>query len=99
MSLELLAKLRSEGQQPAVVCVTTCYHTAKQWATNAGIWPVVVREGCEYDFSPLDGLRVVLALPKLKGEYAHALARELATRATVVAYDLELDLTSVVIEA
>lgn len=100
MSLDVLAQLRAQGTQPCLACVTTDAHLAARWAENAGIWPVVVEGGCEYDFSPLAGIPTILALPQLRGRDAQLLARALmAVTANLTAYDIELDQTSVVIEA
>jgi hypothetical protein len=101
VSLDVLADLRLAGQAPERVAVTTDARTAEAWAHNAGFWPVLVQFDREYDFSPLEGLPVVLALPQLKGRPAQQLAVALmqAGPQSLTAYDLELDQTSVVIEA
>ena len=99
MSLDLLAVLRSKGEQPIAACVTTDYATACAYATNAGLWPVLVEEGQEYDFSHLSGIPTVLALPALKGPAAQKLAIALMNVCPVTGFDLETNSTSVTVEA
>lgn len=99
MSLDFLAQLRAQGKQPVMVCVTTDADLAEHWANNAGIWPVVVRYGVDYDFAPLADLPVILALPRLKGPDAQRLAQELMAVTRVTGFDLEPNQTSVVVEA
>ncbi len=99
MSLAQLAVLRSRGEQPVAACVTTDYATAYAYASSAGLWPVLVQAGQEYDFSPLSGIPTVLALPALKGPAAQRLALALMDVCPVTGFDLETNSTSVTVEA
>ncbi len=100
MSLDFLARIRAQGMQPAMACVTTDRAVAERWASNAGIWPVVVAPGADYDFAPLEGMDVILALPALKGVEAQRLAQSLMPSCRrVIGFDLETNQTSAMVEA
>jgi hypothetical protein len=100
MSLDYLARLRASGQSPVMAVVTTDADVAEAYALNAGVWPILVQYGAEYDFSPLEGIPTVLALHEIQGSGPHAFASALqASGAIVTMFDLSTNSTSVAVYA
>lgn len=89
MSLDVLARMRSGGECPCRVLITTDEMTAEAYALNAGFWPVLVEYGQLYDFSALAGLPVVLALERIQGEGPYQLTRDVqASGCHLTVFDL-----------
>lgn len=89
MSLDVLARLRSGGECPCRVIVTTDEIFAEDLALNAGFWPVVVKYGQNYDFSALAALPVVLALERIQGDGPYQLTKDLqASGCHLTVFDL-----------
>lgn len=100
MSLDFLARIRAQGMQPAMACVTTDAAVAERWANHAGIWPVVVDLSQDYDLSPLADMTVILALPRLKGPRAERMAHAvMAVTNDVIGFDLDHNQSCCMVEA
>jgi hypothetical protein len=89
MSLDVLARLRSGGECPCRVLITTDEYTAESYALHAGFWPIRVEYGQNYDFSALAGLPVVLALERIQGDGPYQLSKDLqASGCELTVFDL-----------
>jgi hypothetical protein len=100
MSLDVLARLRSRGECPCRVLITTDEWTAESYALHAGFWPVLVEYGQLYDFSALTGVPVVLALERIQGPGPYQLAKDLqASGCQLTVFDLSTNSETVAVYA